>query len=45
MEYPSNPVKPDLFDVLATAVYFAAVELAAVYPQNQDDPEIDSVAT
>jgi len=45
MEYQSNPIKPDLFDVLATAVNLAAVELAAVYPQDQNDREIDSVAT
>jgi len=28
-----NPIKPDVFDVLATAVYLAALELAEVLPQ------------
>jgi len=39
MKYSANPVKPDLYDVLATAVYLAAVELADIHPQSADSDE------
>ena len=45
MKYPSNPVPPDIFDVLGTAIVLAAEELAEAYPLNLDNPEIDSVKT
>jgi hypothetical protein len=40
MNYAANPIKPDLYDVLATAVYLAATELAEVYPQPDTEDSI-----
>lgn len=39
MKY-ANPVKPDIWDVMATAVQLAAQELAAVYPQPQVEDSV-----
>jgi hypothetical protein len=45
MRYSSNPVPPDICDVLGTAIVLAAEELAKDYPLDSENPEIDSVKT